>query len=167
MIDVRPERPGDEGAIRSLNLAAFEGPEEAELVDRLRSGCSDYMSFVAVDGSSIVGHILFTPVTLSGADPGGMGLGPMAVSPSRQREGIGARMIHYAVDQLRRSGCPFVVVLGHPDYYPRFGFERASNRGVRSQWEGIPDEAWMVLVLRDGALPEGGGVLRYRPEFEE
>lgn len=166
MIDLRHERPGDEAAIRSLNLAAFEGSEEAELVDRLRTACSDYMSFVAVDGGSIVGHILFTPVTLPGAAPGGMGLAPMAVSPSRQREGIGSMMVRYAVEQLHSSGYPYLVVLGHAEYYPRFGFERASKWAIRSQWQGIPDEAFMVRVLRDGALPDQGGELRYRPEFE-
>jgi putative acetyltransferase len=67
---------------------------------------------------------------------------------------------------LKNRGCPFVVVLGHPEYYPRFGFDRASSHGLRSQWEGVPDEAFMVTVFADGRLPQAGGVARYWDEFD-
>lgn len=166
-VSIRRERPGDEGPIRALNEAAFRRPGEAELVDRLRAASPGYTSFVAVDGDVIVGHLLFTPVTLEGARPGGMGLAPMAVLPSRQGEGIGSRLVREGVARLREAGCPFVVVLGHPEYYPRFGFERASAWSLRCAWEGVPDEAFMVQVFDYGALPPGGGVVRYRGEFDE
>ncbi len=96
-----------------------------------------------------------------------MGLAPVAVVPDRQREGIGSQLVRHGLDHLRDAGCPFVIVLGHPEYYPRFGLERASAHGLRSQWEGIPDEAFMVVVFEAGAMPEGGGVARYRKEFDE
>jgi putative acetyltransferase len=167
VIVVRPEAAEDEAAIREVNEAAFGGPEEASLVDRLRSACGGYASFVAVDEGAVVGHILFTPITLAGATPGGMGLAPMAVPPARQGQGIGSQMVEYGIARLRGAGCPFVVVLGHPEYYPRFGFDKASRWSMKSPWDGVPDEAFMLLPLDVDALPSGGGVVRYRPEFSE
>jgi putative acetyltransferase len=74
--------------------------------------------------------------------------------------------VRRGLEVLQKRSCPFVVVLGHPEYYPRFGFERASTFGLRSQWDGIPDEAFMVLVFDPTVLPDGGGVARYRDEFD-
>jgi putative acetyltransferase len=91
----------------------------------------------------------------------------MAVLPERQRQGIGTRLVERGLSVLRDLGCPFVVVIGHSEYYPRFGFERASARGLASQWDGIPDDAFMVLALDAGALAGVTGVARYRPEFDE
>ena len=95
----------------------------------------------------------------------GMGLAPMAVLPYRQRQGIGSRLVRHGLDILRTRRCPFVVVVGHPDYYPRFGFERASTRGVRCQWEGVPDEAFMIAVLDPAIALPRPGMARYRDEF--
>jgi putative acetyltransferase len=167
VITVRPEAAEDEAAIREVNEAAFGGPEEAGLVDRLRSAGGGYTSFVAVDEGVVVGHILFTPITLAGATPGGMGLAPMAVLPARHGQNIGSQMVEYGIARLREAGCPFVVVLGHPEYYPRFGFDKASRWSIKSQWDGIPEGAFMLLPLDVDALPPGGGVVRYRPEFSE
>ncbi len=166
MISIREERPGDAGAIRDLHTVAFEGPVEARIVDLLRDSCPDLVSFVAEDGERVVGHVLFSPVTVE-TGPDGMGLAPVAVLPAYQRRGIGSALVERGLAALRDRGCPFVVVLGHPGYYPRFGFERASARGLRSQWEGVPDEAFMVLVLDAGAMAGAGGVARYRAEFDE
>ena len=169
MISIRPEEPGDHAAVRAINLAAFGGGPEADLVDTLRSSCPDSLSLVAEDGRKVVGHILFTPVMVESPDSvvEGMGLAPMAVIPERQRGGIGSALVHRGLALLRDRSCPFVVVLGHPEYYPRFGFERASSYGLQSQWEGVPDEAFLVTVFSRGGLPAGGGVARYRDEFDD
>jgi len=168
MISIRPEEAKDYDQVRAINLAAFEGGPEADLVDILRSSCAEYLSLVAEDGGEAVGHILFTPVTIEGPTGGaeGMGLAPMAVRPERQRCGIGSQLVSHGLEMLQKRSCPFVVVLGHPEYYPRFGFKRASAFGLRSQWDGVPDEAFMVTVFDRGAMPDGGGVARYRDEFD-
>jgi putative acetyltransferase len=167
MITIRREEPQDSDAVRALNLSAFDNGPEAALVDKLRTACADYLAFVAVEDGKVVGHILFTPVTIDGHDVAGMGLAPMAVLPPHQRQGVGSRLVRHGLDHLRRSGCPFVIVLGHPGYYPRFGFEPASKYRLRCQWEGVPDEAFMVVVADRKALPDSGRVARYRAEFDE
>ena len=91
----------------------------------------------------------------------------MAVLPEHQRRGIGLKLIGAALAVLRDRQCPFVIVLGHPEYYPRFGFEPASKYCVRSQWEGVPDEAFMLLVLDESVVQGVSGVARYRDEFDE
>ena len=116
-----------------------------------------------------MGHILFTPVVVESAGRRvlGMGLAPMAVLPDRQRQGIGSQLVRRGLDILRERGCPFVVVVGHPEYYPRFGFEPASMHGLASQWEGVPDAAFMVLVLDVHAMAGVSGVAKYREEFND
>lgn len=96
-----------------------------------------------------------------------MGLAPTAVLPRRQRQGIGSQLVRRGLDILRERGCPFVVVVGHPEYYPRFGFEPASRHGLASQWEGVPDAAFMVLLLDVHAMAGVSGVAKYREEFNE
>ncbi|MCM3878840.1 MAG: N-acetyltransferase [Vicinamibacterales bacterium] len=168
MAIIRPEQPEDSSQIRHLNELAFGQPAEADLVDKLRNVCADALSLVAEDdGGTIVGHILFTPVVVEGRRSLGMGLAPMAVLPDRQRQGIGSQLVTRGLDHLRERGCPFVVVVGHPEYYPRFGFEPASKHGLVSQWEGMPDAAFMVLVLDVRAMAGASGVARYRDEFNE
>ncbi|MCW8888917.1 MAG: N-acetyltransferase [Gammaproteobacteria bacterium] len=167
MIIIREESSSDAQAIRQINDLAFEHGPEAALVDNLRASCDGYLSFVAVDHNSVIGHILFTPVTLDGSRVVGMGLAPMAVLPSHQGEGVGSLLIRHGLDHLQKSGCPFVIVLGHPDYYPRFGFEPASHYKLISQWETVPDEAFMVVVFDRQALPGEGGIVRYRDAFNE
>src|SRR5229473_2688998 len=165
---IRPERPEDASRVRHVNELAFGQPLEANLVERLRLACSDSLSLVAED-DAVVGHILFTPVVVESAGRRvlGMGLAPMAVRPDRQRQGIGSQLVRRGLEILRERGCPFVVVVGHPEYYPRFGFERASVHGLASQWEGVPDAAFMVLVLDTNAMAGVSGVAKYRDEFNE
>jgi putative acetyltransferase len=164
---VRDEIPADIVTIRDINLRAFGQPTEADLVDALRVSCKEVVSLVAVEDRRVVGHILFTPVTVDGSSIiGGMGLGPMAVVPEKQRLGIGSMLVRAGLEQLKKEGCPFVVVLGHPQYYPRFGFVPASRFGLRSQWDGSPDEAFMVLELTNDALKNTCGIIRYRHEFD-
>lgn len=150
-----------------MNLAAFDNGPESAVVDKLRASCKDYLAFVATEDGAVVGHILFTPVTVDDSHAVGMGLAPLAVLPPRQRRGIGSRLVQHGLEYLRQSGCPFVIVLGHPEYYPRFGFELASKYRLLSQWQGVPDEAFMVAVFDSGALPKAGGIARYRDEFDD
>jgi putative acetyltransferase len=165
---IRLERPPDAPAIRQVIELAFGQPAEADLVERLRQACADAVSLVAVD-DGIVGHILFTPVTVEGGGRRvvGMGLAPMAVHPDWQRRGIGSQLVRSGMDIMRDRGYPFVVVVGHPEYYPRFGFERASTLGLASQWEGMPDASFMVLILDRAAMTGISGVARYRKEFDD
>ncbi len=168
MTKISAERPEDAAAIRRVNELAFGQPAEADLVERLRHACDAGLSLVA-DDDGIIGHILFTPVTVEGPAGAvvGMGLAPMAVLPDCQRRGVGSELVRRGLDILRERGCPFVVVVGHPEYYPRFGFEPASNHRLVSQWNGIPDPAFMVLVLNADRMARVSGVAKYRDEFND
>ena len=170
MITIREETPQDAPIVRRVNELAFEQPEEAVLVDRLREGCPDRLSLVATDGEEVIGHILFTPATVTGPDGAevvGMGLAPMAVVPGRQRQGVGRRLIEEGLARMSERGCPFVIVLGHAQYYPRFGFVPASQFGLTCQWEGIPDDVFMAQVLDPDRMQGVTGVARYRDEFDD
>ncbi len=169
MINIRIESQEDIHQVRILNRQAFKQPAEANVVDKLRQTCPEYLSLVAEDSKNLVGHILFTQAVIeaTGQTIQGMGLAPMAVMPARQNQGIGSRLVERGLEILREQGCPFVIVLGHPEYYPRFGFERASQYGLLSQWEGVPDEAFMVIVMDQTALEGVSGVAKYRAEFDE
>jgi putative acetyltransferase len=169
MVTIRQEQEGDIEEVRKLNEMAFDGPAEARVVDKLRQICDDCLSMVAVEDDKIVGHIMFSPATIENGKNviRGMGLAPIAVLPNRQRKGIGSALIERGLALLREKGYPFVIVLGHPDYYPRFGFLPASQYNLRSQWEGIPDEAFMILIFDNKSLEGVQGVARYRDEFDE
>ena len=123
------------------------------------------VSLVAEASATVVGHVLFSPVTVE-PSPGsclGVGLAPLAVRPALQRRGIGARLVDSGLEASRRAGFGFVVVLGEPRYYQRFGFQRALTEGLRNEY-GV-DEECMVLELQPGALIGASGVVRYGPEF--
>ena len=166
MVTVRPERPEDIPRIRLVNERAFGQPDEAALVDDVRARGGRMISLVAVDGGRLVGHILFTPVTISAPDRvhEAVGLAPMAVDPDCQRRGIGSRLVAQGLDRCREAGYRIAVVLGHPTYYPRFGFVPAGLHGIRFELD-VPDEAFMVIELQPGALQGCSGVARYLPEF--
>lgn len=164
-IEIRGERPLDRAATGDVNRQAFGGSEEADIVESLRdaTGC---ISLVATSDGTVVGHILFTPVEVLG----GSGrvrvaaLGPMAVLPAWQRRGGGSRLVRHGLEECRRSGYEAVVLLGHPEYYPRFGFVPASRFGLRCEFDA-PNEAFMAFELRPGSLRAGGGMVRYAAEF--
>jgi len=169
MTTIRPEHPDDVVAVQAVNEKAFPQPIEANLVDKLRAVCMDAVSLVAVLDGQVVGHILFTPVTIQtqAREIRGMGLGPMAVVPEHQRQGIGSQLVKAGLEILRQRHCLFVVVLGHAEYYPRFGFAPASQYGIRCQWDGVPDNVFMAAVFDKEAMSGVSGVARYRNEFDE
>lgn len=165
MVIVRPERRDDIDAIRRVNEAAFDGADEADLVDRLRH-VSSYIGLVAVLDNQVIGHIAFSPMTLDPAHPGldVRGLAPMSVSPTHQREGVGSALVREGLAACRRAGTDVVFVLGHPAYYPRFGFVPAADAGLESDYEASR-EAFMALELRPGALNGVQGLARYHAAF--
>jgi putative acetyltransferase len=164
-MQIRSERAGDVAAVRALNRMAFETIIEADLVDALRERADPTISLVADDGGSIVGHIMFSPVTLLGhEDLMIMGLAPMAVLPGQQRRGIGSALVRAGLERCRQIGCHAVVVLGHAAYYPRFGFVPASRFDVGCEYD-VPDEAFMALELQSGSLGGTSGTIRYHAAF--
>jgi putative acetyltransferase len=169
MITIRPEHPRDAAGVRYVNERAFGQPLEANLVEKLRERCHEALSLVADEGDRVVGHIMFTPVVVEDGTRRtvGMGLAPMAVVPERQRQGIGSQLVRRGLEILRERECPFVIVVGHPEYYPRFGFESAAKHGLRCQWAGVPDEAFMALILDATATAGLSGLVTYRPEFSD
>jgi putative acetyltransferase len=166
LIAVRFERSGDEPGVRETNELAFGTPLEARLVDTLR-GSTDYLSLVATIDGLVVGHILFTPVTIEPAvDRRLAGLAPMAVRPEHQRSGIGGQLIRAGLEECRRHGYAAVVVLGHPEYYPRFGFAPAHTFGLACEFPS-PPEAFMAIELEPDALSGIRGLARYLRQFAE
>lgn len=166
-VTVRAERPDDVAGIRAVNLEAFTLPGEADLVDRLRDQGDLAVSLVAEVDGTIVGHVAFSPVSLDGErdDPPALGLAPVAVHPDRQRHGIGRRLIETGLEACRSLGAPFVVVLGDPEYYGRFGFERADERGFDNAYAA--GEAFRILPLTEDALVGRMGFIAYAPAFDE
>ena len=96
-----------------------------------------------------------------------MGLAPMAVLPEFQKQSIGSMLVNEGLRRIKETDCPYIIVLGHEHYYPRFGFERASKYGLKPQWEGVPDEAFMVMILDKSVMADVSGVASYRDEFDE
>ena len=167
-LDIRPELPADTEAIRAVNQAAFRGPSEAALVDRVRLHGRAAVSLAALNDGHLVGHVLLSAMTLERADPEagprGLGLGPLAVLPERQRAGIGSRLVRAGLDAARRAGYDYVVLLGDPAYYSRFGFRPARAFGLSGDYGD--GEEFQALELTPGALAVGGRV-HYIPEFAE
>jgi putative acetyltransferase len=165
---IRKEQPQDVPEIRRVNIRAFGRKQEASVVDKLRENCDSILSLVALTGGKIVGHILFSPAVIEGQHGKlvGLGLAPLAVLPEYQRKGIGTELMQTAIARIKEGGCPYIIVIGHPEYYTRFGFERASQFGIRSEWE-VPDEPFMILMLDRKAMNGITGVARYRQEWAE
>lgn len=168
-ISIREERADDIHQVSSVNDAAFGQPTEGHIVDRLRGADGEVVSLVAVLDEKVVGHIFFSSVTVE-TELGlikGMGLVPMAVVPGHQREGVGSKLVTEGLKKIRKEGYPFVVVLGHETYYPRFGFRPASEYGLKCQWEGVPDEVFMAIIYDKDRMKSVSGTFYYRKEFNE
>ncbi len=165
-VNIRREEPGDIAAIRHVNEQAFGSTAEANAIEALRDRGAAVLSLVAVIADRVVGHLFFTPITIESADRSwpGLGLAPLSVLPDFQRQGIGTALMNAGLEECRRLGYERIIVLGHPGYYPRFGFERASRYGVRFEFNA-PDEACMILALQPGALDGVNGVAKYQPEW--
>lgn len=167
-VGIRSESPEDRDAVHAVNVAAFGSEAEAELVDNLRARAPSIISLVAEVDDRVVGHIMFSPMQLS-ADPTARvaGLAPMAVLPEVQRRSIGSVLVSEGLVCCRDHGFGAVCVLGHPTYYPRFGFVPADEFGIVSTYEDVPTGAFMALELVDGFLDGRAGVAAYHPVFEE
>lgn len=169
MIVIRPERLEDAEVISEVNRSAFEGEEEVELISALRK--SRYfipeLSLVAAEDDKIVGHILFSSIKIikESEEVSVLSLAPMAVVPDHQKRGIGAKLVEQGLEAAAGLGHTIVVVIGHPEYYPRFGFKPAREHGLEAPSE-VPDAAFMVLELENGALDGVVGVVEFSPPFQ-
>ena len=167
---VRLESPADVAAVRAVELAAFTGPEEADVVDRIRDEApAGWLSLVAVtDAGDVVGHLLMSPCPVED-DAGAaiatvIAIGPVAVHPAVQRQGIGSALMHAATAVALARGVPALVLLGHAAYYPRFGFEPARGVGLEPPADAWPDPVW--LARRLPAWDESmRGTVRYPEAF--
>ena len=167
MVTIRAEEPEDVEVIHSIHQSAFPTEAEARLVDRLREERKLALSLIAEVNHRVVGHVAFSPVSVDSPSSGnqGLGLGPVAVRPECQGKGIGEQLITRGVEDSRREGYSFIVVLGEPEYYARFGFRRGSLFGLGNEY-GV-DDPFMVLGLRPDGLPKAPGVVRYVKLFSE
>ena len=161
---IRNEQSQDRGDVRKVNESAFERPDEADLIDRLREEGVVLVSLVAEVDSGIVGHILFSRMSIETerGDLPAVSLAPMAVAPRYQGRGVGIRLIRQGLAELRARGERIVIVLGHKHYYPRFGFSSEKARYLSSPF---PPDAFMALELSEGALKDIRGAVRYPVAF--
>jgi len=167
-ITLRYENSRDYKNITRINDLAFGQKNEGILIEHLRKN-RDFLpelSIVAEKDGIIIGHILFFPIQIKSKDNSykSVSLAPMAVLPEYQNQGIGGRLIRYGLEKCRGKGYQSVIVLGHPEYYPRFGFEKASKWDIRPPFEA-PDEAFMAIELIEGGLKGISGVVEYPDEY--
>ncbi len=167
-LTLRLETPEDIASIHHVNQQAFGRNQEADIVDRLREQGVLAISLVAVQDNAVVGHIAFSPVEITSEKSSfeALALAPLAVLPPYQNRGIGSQLVLAGLKECRRLGCEIVVVVGHPNYYPRFGFVPANAKGIKCEFEA-PDEAWMVLELREGTLAGRQGTVRFQRAFKD
>jgi putative acetyltransferase len=166
-LQIREEAHADRTAVYAVNTQAFETVAEADLVDALRERAKPVVSLVAEHEDRIVGHIMFSPVVhIEHVELKIMGLAPMAVAPQHQRKNVGSGLVRAGLEQCIRLGFGAVVVLGHPTYYPRFGFVPASRWNIRCEYDA-PPEAFMAIELQAGYLNGKAGTIRYHPAFAD
>ncbi|MEQ8315553.1 MAG: N-acetyltransferase [Gammaproteobacteria bacterium] len=166
-VQIRNEESPDREKIYRINLAAFPTDAEAKLVDQLRLRADLCISLVAARHDDLIGHLMLSPVTLDSAtDLNLMGLAPMAVLPEMQNQGIGSLLVTAGLQRCQELGIGAVVVLGHPQYYPSFGFVPASQFGISSHYD-VPDEVFMAQELIPDYLAHHSGKISYHPAFAE
>ncbi len=165
---IRPERIEDIQKIRSINLEAFDTEAEADLVEALRNSGIPLISLVAEQDGELVGHILFSPTALEegSSSISIAGLAPMAVLPACQNKGIGSMLVEAGMVYCKNAGYAAVVVLGHPDYYPRFGFVPSISYGITSEYD-VPPEVFMAKELQEGTLTNCNGIVKYHEAFNK
>ena len=168
MLIIRQETREDIAIIRYINEQAFDGTVEADIIEKLRDRGALTLSLVAMQDNEVVGHIAFSPVKVESehSDFETIALAPMAILTAYQRRGIGSQLVRAGLEECRRLGYKAVVVLGHADYYPRFGFVPASTFNLKCEYQ-VPDEAFMALELSKGALSHISGTVKYQPEFQD
>jgi len=162
---IRYEQADDADKIRHVLLAAFETDAEANLVDALHGTGVELISLLAEQDGDVIGHILFSPVTIDG-NISIAGLAPMAVTPKWQNKGIGTALVNEGINACIQSGYQAVVVLGHPHYYPRFGFVPSESFGIQCEYD-VPAEVFMIKELQKGALKGISGTIRYHQVFND
>lgn len=166
---IRPETPKDYASIYKINHLAFEQENESKLIDKVRLGETfvPELSLVAEKKETVIGHILFSKIQINGTSyyPS-LALAPMSVHPDFQKQGVGSQLVTIGLQLAKKLGFEHVVVLGHKDYYPKFGFKKASSFGVHCPFE-VPDEVFMGIELVEGSLNGRGGVVEYPPVFME
>lgn len=170
-MNIRTETETDYEKVHHLLTRAFPGQEEATLVQRLRddSTFQPELSIVAEENGIIKGHIMFSQATLieGSHTPHVAALGPLAVLPEYQRQGIGGKLIEEGKRRCQSLGYPLVFLFGHPSYYPRYGFVQARTCGIDVTQFTVSDEVFMVAELQEGALHNRQGEFRFHPAFEE
>ena len=169
MVFFAAETQRDIGCIRALLIEAFGGMGEADLVEAIRKSSNfiPELSLVGREDGVAIAHILFTSIVIEGRDRtfGALALAPLAVTPQRQRQGIGTQLVEFGLSKCRELGHAIVVVVGEPEYYQRFGFQRASQFGLTPSLE-LPDEVFMVAALKPDALRDVSGVVSYPAYFD-
>lgn len=169
MIRIRAERSGDQKTIDQINDAAFNGDNESRLIDAIRNSelFVPELSLVAEADGELIGHILFSIVTIKSGenDVPTLALAPMAVVPEHQNKGVGSLLVEEGLKRAKDQGFVHAVVLGHPEFYPKFGFVPASTKGIESPFP-VPDEVFMALEIKEGSLDQIKGKIVYPPAFD-
>ena len=165
---IRDEQINDIDVIKEINDLAFKSDAEGQLIDRLRGEKIDLISLVAEENAQVLGHILFSPASIHDKEKSTkiIGLAPMAVHPSFQRKGIGSALIKEGLNRCIKKGYGAIVVLGHPEYYPKFGFVPSVKYNISSEYD-VPEEVFMILELRKDFLKGISGKAKYHPAFNE
>lgn len=161
---IRKEKPEDINEIHNINSTVFETNAEADLVDRLRDSGIPIISLVAEIDHKLVGHIIFTPMTGDNSDIKIAGLAPMAVLPEYQNKGIGSALVEKGLEYCAYDKYEAVAVLGHPNYYPKFGFIPSTRFDLISEYD-VPKEVFMVKELVSNSLSNIRGVIKDHEEF--
>ena len=163
---IRPENTNDIDRIREINISAFGEESEASLIDALRKSGVPLISLVAEEDKTVIGHIMFSPVTIDNgcSSISVAGLAPMSVLPEFQKKGVGSMLVNEGLKYCQQTGYSAVVVLGHPEYYPRFGFVPSAQYSIKSEYD-VPENVFMIIELREGALKDCHGTVKYHEVF--